>query len=320
MPNLLHNPVSFFRHLTSDHSPFLVRRTDAIPTCDDQHLHEALYRQAPDLYALCGLVDKALPEQQARILFQVLAHSRAELPTDVRQMLDRVTTQLLTNVESRQVLTVFLALRRARANHKHTRRAILRYLLNHPGLEELVNQRRPTLVDCLEHALGKNVARACARFLIEGNDQENYVRRHLLRFAHDPERVQKVMVALYRKGEPLVSRNPVAKVLPAVADAVEELPRTITATNRGDIAATLVHVHRGGSNADLTAALERYVQDAAVELPRFDGTVTLALDASASTQGYGEREFLLHFAVPGIPPRAGTLLCEAARHPSGRLR
>jgi hypothetical protein len=71
----------------------------------------------------------------------------------------------------------------------------------------------------------------------------------------------------------------------------EEMPRTITATNRGEIPATLVHIYRGGSNAELNAAVQRYVQDAAAALPRFDGTVALVLDASASTQGYGEREF-----------------------------
>jgi hypothetical protein len=213
------NTVTFLRHLTSDHASFMVRRTEAVPSCDDQRLHEALY--------------KALPEKQARILFHVLAHSRAELPGEIRQTLDRVTTQLLIALDPQQDLAVFLALRRARANHKHTRRAILRYLLNHPHLEELANQRRPTLTDCLEHALGKNVARACARFINEGNQQDQYVRRHLLRFAHDPERVRKVIGALYHKGEALVSRNPlVATLLTKVAPREEEVPCTITATNR----------------------------------------------------------------------------------------
>lgn len=284
--------VTFLRHLTSDHAAFLVRRTDAAPSFQDQPLHEALYRQSPDLYALCGLVDQARPEQQARILFQVLAHSRVELPTEVGRMLDRITAQLLTTLEPSHVLNVFLAMRRARANHKHTRRAILRYLLNHPQLEELASERRPSLVDCLEHALGKNVARACARFIAEGNEQVNYVRRHLLRFAQDPERVRKVMVALYRKGEQLVSRRPLVTALPTrVVAREEEVPRTITATNRGEIAATLVHIYRGGSNAELNAAVQLYVHEAATALPRFDGTVALVLDASASTQGYGEREF-----------------------------
>jgi len=292
MANQTQNTITFLRHLTSDHAPFALPRIATAPQYDDQALHETLYRQAPDLYALCGLVDQALPEQQARILFQLLGHSRIELSVEVRQLLDRVTAQLLAALEPRRVLTVFLALRRARANHKHTRRAMLRYLLNHPRLEELANQRRPALVDCLEHALGKNVARACARFLDEGNQNDRYVRRHLLRFAHDAEQVRKVTVALYRRGEPLVSRNPLVTALPAaVTLPVENAPRTITATNRGEIAATLVHIYQGGSNAELNAAVQKYVHEAATSLPRFNGTVALVLDASASTQGYGEREF-----------------------------
>lgn len=292
MANPTQNTVAFLRHLTSNPAPFLLRRIDIAPHYDDQPLHEMVYRHSPDLYALCGLANKAQPEQQARILFQLLAHSWADLSVEVRQMLDRVIMQLLTALEPQHVLTVFLALRRARANHKHTRRAMLRYLLNHPGLEGLAIQRRPALVDCLEHALGKNVARACAKLLAENNMDDNYVRRHLLRFATGPERVRKVMAFLYRRGEPIVVDTPLVTAVRAdVTPDVEEPPRTITATNRGEIAATLVHIYRGGSNSELNAAMQEYVQVAATQMPRFDGTVALVLDASASTRGYGEREF-----------------------------
>jgi hypothetical protein len=286
--------VAFLRHLRSDTPPFLVRRTAPAPQWSDQGRHETAYRQDPELYALCGLVDRARPEQQARHLFQLLTQSRAGLPAEVRQTLDRVTAQLLTALDPNQVLTIFLALRRVRANHKHTRRSILRYLLNHPRLEELARQRQPSWVDCLEHGLGKNVARACARLLAAGDQAGGYVRRHLLRFADDPERAGKVFLFLYQRGE---CPPPVSRAAPALLTAgepaarAEELPRTITATNRGEISATLVHLYRGGSNAELTAALERYVREAAGTLPRFEGTVALVLDASASTRGYGEREF-----------------------------
>jgi hypothetical protein len=57
------------------------------------------------------------------------------------------------------------------------------------------------------------------------------------------------------------------------------------------VAATLVHIYRGGPTGELREALGRYVEDAAAPLPRFDGTVALVLDASASTRGYGERAF-----------------------------
>ena len=283
--------VTFLRHLGDDDSPFLMRRTDAAPLWSDQARHDAAYRHDPELYALCSLAERARPGQQARGLFQLLARSRAGLSAEVRRTLDRAAAQLLVALEPDGVLTVFLALRRTRANHRHTRRAILRYLLNHPRLEELARRRRPACVDCLEHALGKNVARACVRFLAAGDRTGGYVRRHLLRFADDAERAAKVLLFLYHRGEcpPPVAVNPV----PPAGDLAPppEVPRTVTATNRGEIAATLVHIYRGGSNDELRAALERYVCEAAASLPRFDGTVALVLDASASTRGYGEREF-----------------------------
>src|SRR5215475_3112290 len=122
--------VSFLRHLGSDSSPFQVRRTASAPQWNDQARHETAYRHDPELYALCSLADQVRPEQQARCLFQLLAQSRAGLPAEARRTLDRVAAQLLTALQPEQVLTVFLALRRARRNHKHARRWVLRYLLN----------------------------------------------------------------------------------------------------------------------------------------------------------------------------------------------
>jgi hypothetical protein len=103
-----------------------------------------------------------------------------------------------------------------------------------------------------------------------------------------------VLLFLYHRGEcpaPIAQANLAPQTEDSVAARAEEMPRTITATNRGEIAATLVHIYRGGDNAELRAALDRYAREAASALPRFDGTVALVLDASASTRGYGEREF-----------------------------
>src|SRR5262249_36555189 len=70
-----------------------------------------------------------------------------------------------------------------------------------------------------------------------------------------------------------------------------EQPKTLTATHPGHISATLVHMYQGGTNIDLKTALARYVEEAAAQAPHFDGHVALVLDASASTLGYGERQF-----------------------------
>lgn len=284
------------RHLRGEAEPFVLRRAEGLQL-KDVATHAAAYQENPEQYALTGLADRVQPGQQARVLFQVLRSARATLSATARETLERATNVLLRRLAAEQVLTVFLALRRTRANHKHTRRAILRYLLNHPHLEETAARRRPTLVDCLEHALGKHVARGCARLLREKGSADPYVRRNLLRCADDPGRVTGVLAFLFGKApcpappmpEPIAPSAP-ARAAPPV-ERPPERPKTITATNRGDIAATLVHMYRGGTNVELKTALARYVEEAAARAPHFDGSVALVLDASASTLGYGERQF-----------------------------
>jgi hypothetical protein len=281
--------TTFLRHLRTPARPLTLRRREASPRWADADLHAEFSTRDPELYALCALADHVGPAQQARVLFRLLGRSRQGLAVEVRDVLDRVAGRLLSALDADAVVTVFLALRHARANHRHVSRAVLRYLLNHPELEELACRRRPALRDCLEHALGKDVARACARRLADPA-HAGYVRRHLLRFARDPGRAAAAVAYLFGHGP-----CPEVRGVPAVADRVHpvvpERPKTITATNRGDVSATLVHVYRGGANAQLQGALERYVRDAATRLPRFDGKVALVLDLSASTLGYGEREF-----------------------------
>jgi hypothetical protein len=154
--------------------------------------------------------------------------------------------------------------------------------------------RRPALRDCLEHALGKHVARACAEILAAPGVDQAYPQRHLLRFADDAERVRHVMKFLYQRSDclpALTGQQPGCLVDEEDTRTVTERPKTMTATNRGDIAATLVPMYRGGTNPELQRALAGYVQEEAARLPRFDGTLALILDASGSTQGYGEREY-----------------------------
>jgi hypothetical protein len=50
-------------------------------------------------------------------------------------------------------------------------------------------------------------------------------------------------------------------------------------------------MYRGGRSEELAAALEQYVEQAAARLPHLDASVALVLDVSASTRGYGEREY-----------------------------
>ncbi len=282
--------IRFLQHLRSERAPFVVVRSQAAPKVRDAEQHDAAFQHGPELYALCGVADKVQPGQRERILFALLARSWAGLAPETRHEMRRVVRGLLAALEPERVLTVFLGLRRARVNHRHAARTVLRYLLNHPALETLAQRRRPAVVDCIEHALGRNVARGAVRCLLEGTDPD-YVHRHLLHFAREPERAAAVLAFLYGKA-PCPPARDVAPAITVLAPTPEpERPKTVTATNRGDVAATLVHLYQGGDNAELREALARYVREAAAKLPRFDGRVAVVLDASASTRGYGEREF-----------------------------
>lgn len=282
-------------HLRSRDEPFVLRRNGAAPEWSDEAAHRAAYQQNPELYALLALAESVQDAERDRVLFQLLRASRRGFSKQVRRTLDRVVNILLAILHPDRVLTVFLALRRVRANHKHTSRAILKYILNHPHSEDMAIARRPAIVDCLEHAMGKNVARACAKML--GNPavaDETYLRSNLLKYARDAEWVKEIVSVLYKQETRQTSNGQYqlvhAKYLKQLYDRPER-PKTITATNRGDISATLVHLYRGGTSAELQQALEPYVAEAAGNLPRFSGRLALILDASASTRGYGEREY-----------------------------
>lgn len=285
----------FLQHLRTENKPFILRRDIAAPQWSDEVLHRYNYDQNPELYALLGVAEIVQPWQRVRILFQLLQRSRAIFSNETRCIFERVTDLLLAILHPDQVLTVFLALRRVRANHKHISRAILSYIFNHPYLEDLALQRRPAVVDAIEHALGKDVARACTKIICESVGDEIYLRRNLLKFAQNPQRVRAIVPFLYRQQSAVTSSvEAYTNLHKQYTDKLEqqhERPKTITATNRGEIAATLVHLYRGGASVELQQALDEYVEKAARQLPKFKGKMALVLDVSASTRSYGDREF-----------------------------
>ena len=161
------------------------------PEWDDEALHQQAYNYNPELYALFSVIETVTPEQRLRILFQLLKASRKGFSHNLRLTLGSTTNFLLTILHPDEILTVFLALKRVRANHKHTTRAILKYIFEHPQSLDMLVCRRPAVVDCLEHALGKNVARACAK-IVSINRDETYLSQNLLRFVNDRERVKTI--------------------------------------------------------------------------------------------------------------------------------
>ncbi|MFB4317183.1 hypothetical protein [Actinomadura sp. 21ATH] len=291
-------------HLETGTGPLTLPRGGTL-CWDDADFHRAAYTDDPEGYALLGLAPGVAPWQRARVLLQILAASQAGLDDATRATLARTARVLTLALPPGHVITVLLGLRRLRANHKHTTRAALRFVLEHPAADALIAARRPALVDCFEHALGKATARGCARRVAGGDTGSDYLQRRLLRFLAAPATALPRVRALYQ-ARPAATPDPAEPGTPGTAgtagapgphepaltiDAVRERPQTVTATNRGDIAATLVHLYRGGPAEDLYVALNGYLGTAAAAFPRFEGTLALVLDASASMRGHGEREW-----------------------------
>ena len=288
--------AQFLSHLLLDNTPLAVRRDGQPPVWHDAAWHRQVYEQNPQLYALLALVETIQPEQHLRILLQLLQSSREGMDEATRRILDRVAAFLLAIIPSDRILTAFLALRRLRCNHKHTTKFILQYITNHPSLEDLASCRRSIVKDSIEHAMGKNPARACAKMLSQPPTKasQTYLHRHLLRFVSDSERARLIFPLLYRQGTPQTgNRNYQLVHLQNLEkfQKQQQLPKTVTATNRGDIAATLVHLYQGGPSEELFRLLHSYTVGAASKLPVFKGKIALILDASASSSSYGEREF-----------------------------
>ncbi|GAA1527484.1 hypothetical protein GCM10009827_050660 [Dactylosporangium maewongense] len=283
----------FVRHLQRHDTALRVPRAGAV-LFDDEAVHASAYLADPQRYALTALTPGILAPQRARLLLQLLLASRAGLGDAVRDTLARVTRVLALGLAPADVLTVLLAVRRRRANHKHVTRTALTVLLEHPRAAEIVAARRAVVQDCFEHALGRGTARAVLDAVRRGSAP----RHRLLRSVPSAGAVASLVPLVYehRAGTSLVP-------LPATGGGLDlrtERPATVTATNRGDLAATLVHLLRGGPSDDLRPAVERYTDAAVAGLPRYEGTVALVLDDSASMRGYGEREWAVASQVAAL--------------------
>ncbi|MEW1837377.1 hypothetical protein AB0392_05410 [Nonomuraea angiospora] len=278
---------TLLQHFRTHDAPLVLSRGGDL-AWDDAELHRSARLSDPEGYALLALVPGALPWQRARVLLCTLAASQDGLDERTRATLAKVTRALMFGLPPAYAVTALLALRRLRVNHKHATRAVVAFVLEHPEADALIEARRPALVDCFEHALGKATARGCARLIAEGDTGSGRLRRSLLRFTSDPAAAIGRVRALYAPGTygAVAPQEP-----PAPLDQIGERPPIVTPTNRGDIAATLVHLYRGGPAAELRPALAGYVAEAARGLPRLAGHVAVVLDTSGSMRGYGDREW-----------------------------
>ncbi|MGW6505040.1 hypothetical protein [Nonomuraea angiospora] len=278
---------TLLQHFRTHDAPLVLSRGGDL-AWDDAELHRSARLSDPEGYALLALVPGALPWQRARVLLCTLAASQDGLDERTRATLAKVTRALMFGLPPAYAVTALLALRRLRVNHKHATRAVVAFVLEHPEADALIEARRSALVDCFEHALGRATARGCARLIAEGDTGSGRLRRSLLRFSSEPAAAIGRVRALYAPGTygAVAPQEP-----PAPLDQVGERPPIVTPTNRGDIAATLVHLYRGGPAAELRPALAGYVAEAARGLPRLAGHVAVVLDTSGSMRGYGDREW-----------------------------
>ncbi|MFI9841192.1 hypothetical protein ACIHFD_29455 [Nonomuraea sp. NPDC051941] len=278
---------TLLQHFRTHDAPLVLSRGGDL-AWDDAELHRSARLSDPEGYALLALVPGVLPWQRARVLLCTLAASQDGLDERTRATLGKVTRALMFGLPPAYAVTALLALRRLRVNHKHATRAVVAFVLEHPEADALIEARRPALVDCFEHALGKATARGCARLIAEGDTGSGRLRRSLLRFTSDPAAAIGRVRALYAPG---TYGAEAPQEPPAPLDQVGERPPIVTPTNRGDIAATLVHLYRGGPAAELRPALAGYVAEATRGLPRLAGHVAVVLDTSGSMRGYGDREW-----------------------------
>jgi hypothetical protein len=188
----------FLQHIRQEKELFTLRHNGQPPEWKDATLHQSYFDYNPELYGLLTVVDSVMQQQRDRQLFQILQSSRQGFSPEVRLTLERVTDFLVKILPPDRVLTVFLALKRVKANHKHSTKAILKYIFQHPQSVDMAICRRPAVVDCFEHAIGKNVARACAKIITEGGDKV-YLQSHLLKFVENREQVKEILEILYQQ-------------------------------------------------------------------------------------------------------------------------
>lgn len=247
---------------------------------DDESRHRAAFASDPEFYTLCAFVEGIRPWQQARILLLLLTESRRDLSRLLCAHYERITLFLLATLSIDLALTVFLAVRRARANHKHTVRAVLSYLLQHPDIEALALLRPRAIRDCLEHALGKAQFRHFG-YHAPRRGREAPVPSLLRRYAGSEGQIRR-LAAILNFGESgnATSHAPVRGREAEHDRAASEI-----------LVPLLRQFYRVGTSPELVREVEAAIVRCAAGLPEIPGRIALILDASVSMRGSGKQEF-----------------------------
>jgi len=262
-------------HLCTCAEPLVLHRDGKPVRWQNEALHRAAFASDPELYSLSACVEGIQPWQQARILFLLLTVSRRDLDRTLVAQFERLTLFLLTTLASDLVLTVFLAARRARANHRHTSLSILSYLIHNPDIEALVCARPGAIRDCLEHALGRSQARYFGRHAPRAG-VEAPLPALLKRAGGEETQIRRLFTALYFGGECEEMHTGVA--VPEV-------------TTHGVLVPLLQQFYRVGTSPELVREMEAAIAHRSADLPILPGRIALILDASASMRGSKKQEF-----------------------------
>jgi hypothetical protein len=246
----------------------------------DEPLHRAAFGSDPALYILCAFARGIHPWQQARILYLLLTESRRILSPSLCAHCERIVLFLLATLPTDLVLSVFLAVRRARANHRHTVRAMLSYLLQHPDIEAMAQSRPREIRDCLEHALGQGRARYFG-FHAPQLGRDASLSAPLRRYGGSEVRLRSLFECLYfgvKKGEVRYGK------LPYTTPVNEPVAS-------GTLVPLLSRLYRDGTSPELISGLEAAIAGSSADLPSLPGRVALILDASASMRGNSEQPY-----------------------------
>ena len=290
----------FLQYISNEKkSGFQVSRKGNQAYAKDLDLYEKFHHTHPSLYGLLGTLSEINEAARLKILYFILKSSWADCSNSDRQTFWNVLEFLHNILPADKILNAYLALRRDRVNRKHLTRSALRFLFTHENAKELIYFRRRSVQDILEHVLGKSTAFTISKILQKENlsvQEKEYLKHHLFRFVELDESRRELFVKAFqprqRGRQPAFYHVDHQKQLDKIFPP-KKLSKTISVTHRGDIAANLVHIYRGGNTPQLQEALKNEVEKAVKGLPKFEGKVALVLDASASTRGFGEREFAL---------------------------
>ncbi len=244
---------------------------------NDESLHRAAFGSDPELYTLCAFAGGIHPWQQARILFLLLTESRRRLSPSLWSHCERITLFLLATLPTDLVLCVFLAVRRARANHRHTVRAVLSYLLQHPDIEAMAQSRPREIRDCLEHALGQGRVRYFG-YHAPRLGREASLCAPLRRYGGSEARLRSLFECLYFGAKTGPARYGRQKVTAPVNEPASP----------GTLVPLLSRLYRDGTSPELISGLEAAIAGSSADLPSLSGRIALILDASASMRGSGE--------------------------------